>query len=84
MSQRFASNKEPPRKTITKKTHLEITVQGQMSTFYHSFKECFRQREIKNVKKINKQKKKQPQAKNPNKHIKKTPTTTPKKPQIQQ
>lgn len=50
-----------------------------MSTFYHSFKECFRQREIKNVKKINKQKKKQPQAKNPNKHIKKTPTTTPKK-----
>lgn len=87
MTQQLANHKEPPRKTITKKTHLEITVQGQRSTFYQSFKECFRKREIKNAKETNKTDTKN-QTKNPNnpqQTHQKNPSVQPsKKPQNQQ
>lgn len=78
MTQQLANNKEPRRKTITKKTHLEITVWGQRSTFYHSFKECFRKREIKNVTETKTHKKTptKPMPTTHNKHILKNQNTT--------
>lgn len=74
---------EPPIETITKKTHLEVTVWGQ-NTFSHSFKECFRKRYIKEVKQTNKNPQKDPKQKTPTQQTQKKTPQPSKKPQNQQ